>query len=133
MTMITKQKPIERDYQRGTCYMCQLCLTCNKELAFDTCECNLLEKPKSSKKDKRRIYSRVYNSSNLKSLSQLQIDKLKECDEYFGYYSDFEGSFQFNLCSKCHNRLIRLKKKNLSKQTSDSSYDSTTSLPTLKI
>lgn len=120
MTSFTNQKPIERDYQLGTCYMCQLCLTCNKELAFDTCECNKVEKPKAKKakkatKSKREFYSRVYNSNNTKLFSQLQINKLKECDEYFGYFSDFDGYFQLVLCIKCHSRFTRLKNDNTKK------------------
>jgi len=54
---MTKQKPIDRDYQPGTCYMCQLYLNCNKELAFNTCEYNITEKPKTSKTGKRKFYS----------------------------------------------------------------------------
>jgi hypothetical protein len=128
------EKPNQRKYQAGTCYLCQLCLTCNKELVFDICECNITEKPKTSNKITRKTYSRVYNS---KTLSQLQINKLKECDEYFGYCSDFGGQFQFFLCSKCHNKFYRLKKNNTKKikknslpiQSNSDSYDST-SLPT---
>lgn len=129
---MTKQKPIEKDYQPGTCYLCQICLTCNKELAFDTCECNISEKPKTSKTSKRKFYSRVYNSNNTKVFSQLQINKLKECNKYFGYYSDFDGNFQLFLCTKCYSRFTRLKnnniknvkKKSLSKQTTESNLDS---------
>jgi hypothetical protein len=136
MTSIIEQKPIQRDYQLGTCYMCQLCLTCNKELAFNTCKCNVNEKPKNSKasKSKRKFYSRVYNSNNKVMFSQLQIDKLKECDEYFGYYSDFDGYFQLSFCIKCYSRFNRLKnnntktKKNAFESNLDS-YDSTP-LPT---
>lgn len=136
MTSITEQKSIKRDYQLGTCYICQLCLTCNKELAFNTCNCNVNEKLKSSKasKSKRKFYSRVYNSSKIDLFSQLQIDKLKECDEYFGYYSDFDGYFQVFFCTKCYSRFTKLKnnntkaKKNASESNLDS-YDSTP-LPT---
>ncbi|CAB4374948.1 unnamed protein product [Rhizophagus irregularis] len=97
------QKPIARNYQPGTCYLCQLCLTCNKSLAFDT-----------------------YNGK----LIQLQIDKLKECDKYFGYCSNFDGYFHFSLCTKCHNIFARLKRNNTKKkQTFELNldpYDSTT-------
>jgi hypothetical protein len=134
---MTDQKPIDRNYQPGTCYMCQLCLTCNKELDFNICECNITEKPKTSKASKRKFYSRVYNSNNTKLFSQLQINKLKECDEYFGYYSDFDGYFQIFLCTKCHSRFARLKnnttkntkKESLSKQTPVSNLDSNDSTP----
>jgi hypothetical protein len=139
MTSITEQKPIIRDYQFGTCYMCQICLTCSKDLAFDTCECNIVEKPKTpkaskrSKRGKRIFYSRVYDSNN-KSFSQLQISKLKECDEYFGYYSDFDGHFQLFLCVKCHSKLARLKHNNTtkikkSKQIPELNQDSCDSTP----
>lgn len=132
MTSIT-EKPIIRDYQLGTCYMCQICLTCSKDLAFDTCECNITEKPKApkaskrSKGAKRMFYSRVYDSNNMKSFSHLQISKLKECDEYFGYYSDFDGYFQLFLCVKCHSKLTRLKHNNTTKITklNSDSCDST--------
>src|ERR1044072_10044654 len=107
------EKPNQRKYQAGTCYLCQLCLTCNKELVFNICECNITEKPKTSNKITRKTYSRVYNS---KILSQLQINKLKECDEYFGYCSDFGRQFQFFLCLKCHNKFYRLKKNNRSEE-----------------
>ena len=140
MTSITEQKPIIRDYQLGTCYMCQICLTCSMDLAFDTCECNIVEKPKAPKaskkckRGKRMFYSRVYDSNNTKSFSQLQISKLKECDEYFGYFSDFEGCFQLFLCVKCHSKLTRLKNNNTtkikkSKQISELNPDSCDSTP----
>jgi hypothetical protein len=137
MTSITEQKPIIRNYQLGTCYMCQICLTCSKDLAFDTCECNIVEKPKApkaskgSKGSKRTFYSRVYDSNNTKLFSQLQISKLKECDEYFGYYSDFDGCFQIYLCVKCHSKLARLKYNNTTKiKKSNSDSRDSTPLPT---
>ncbi|PKY28199.1 hypothetical protein RhiirB3_444246 [Rhizophagus irregularis] len=42
-------------------------------------------------------YSRIYNSKDNGKLIQLQIDKLKECDKYFGYCSNFDGYFHFSL------------------------------------
>jgi len=89
----------------------QLYLICNKELAFNTYECNIFEKSKPKpNKIIRKIYNRVYNSNNTKTLSQLQINKLKECDEYFGYYSDINRIFQIYLYSKCHSKFYKLKK-----------------------
>ncbi|GBC45007.2 hypothetical protein GLOIN_2v1772564 [Rhizophagus irregularis DAOM 181602=DAOM 197198] len=123
------QKPIARNYQPGTCYLCQLYLTCNKSLAFDTCKCDATEKPKNKQK-KRECYSRIYNSKDNGKLIQLQIDKLKECDKYFGYCSNFDGYFHFSLCTKCHNIFARLKRNNTKKkQTFELNldpYDSTT-------
>ncbi len=66
------KKSIKRDYQPDTCYLYQLYLICNKELAFNTCKCNIFEKPKLKlNKITKKIYSRVYNSNNTKTLSQL--------------------------------------------------------------
>jgi len=132
MASIIEQKPIDRDYQLGTCYICQLCLTCNKKLAFDTCKCNVAEKPKKSKANRnRRHYSRVYNANNIKLFSTSQINKLKECDEYFGYYSDFDGYFQLFFCSKCYSRFTRLKSDDakIAKKNSESNLDSYDSTP----
>jgi hypothetical protein len=135
---MNKQEPIARKYQLGTCYLCQLCLTCNKTLAFDTCECNIIKKPKNQTK-KREFYGRIYNSKDKEKLVQSQINELKKCDKYFGYSSDFNGHFQFSLCSKCHNKFARLKrnttKKSLSKSLEsdldlyDSSSNTTTPVP----
>ncbi len=44
------KKSIKRDYQSSTCYLCQLCLICNKELAFNTCEYNTKNKQNYKKK-----------------------------------------------------------------------------------
>ncbi|GBB97036.1 hypothetical protein RclHR1_00290034 [Rhizophagus clarus] len=64
-----------------------------------------LRNPRISKK-KREYYSRIYNLKDNEKLVQLQIDKLQECDKYFGYCSDdFDTYFHFSLCTKCHNNL----------------------------
>lgn len=52
---MNKKKPTARDYQLGTCYLCQVCLTCNKTLVFDTCECDISEKSKTNKQKKKEI------------------------------------------------------------------------------
>ncbi|RGB23777.1 hypothetical protein C1646_774031 [Rhizophagus diaphanus] len=87
------------------------------------------EKPKNKQK-KRECYSRIYNSKDNGKLIQLQIDKLKECDKYFGYCSNFDGYFHFSLCTKYHNIFARIKRNNTKKkQTFELNldpYDSTT-------
>ncbi|GET02099.1 hypothetical protein GLOIN_2v1772564 [Rhizophagus clarus] len=56
-----------------------------------------LRNPRISKK-KREYYSRIYNLKDNEKLVQLQIDKLQECDKYFGYCSDdFDTYFHFSL------------------------------------
>lgn len=132
---MNKQNPIARNYQLGTCYLCQVCLICNKNLAFDTCKCDTIEKPKNKQNSKREYYGRVYNSKDKEKLVQSQINELKKCDEYFGYCSNFDGYFHLSLCIKCHNKFARLKRNNTKKkqvlESNTDSYDSTTTpLPT---
>ena len=102
--------PTARSYQPGTCYMCQSCLTCSKNLDVNTYDCNITEKPKSLNK-KRNFFGRIYNAKNKEKLVQCQIDELKRCNEYFGYSSDFDGYFKIFLCIQCHSKFTRLKKK----------------------
>ena len=47
--------------------MCQLCLTCNKKFELNTCEYNIIEKPKTLNK-KRNFFSRIYNAKNKEKL-----------------------------------------------------------------
>jgi len=128
---MSQQNPIARSYQPGACYMCQLCLTCNKKLEFNTCECNITEKPKTSNK-KRNFFSRIYNAKNKEKLVSFQINELKRCDKYFGYSSNFDGYFKIFLCTQCHSKFARLKKINTKKKFPSESTQNAlpTSLPT---
>lgn len=108
--------PYMRQYAVGTCFLCQQCLYCEKNLSIITCQCDLNKKPtlKNTGKEKRNVYSRVYNPQTKNSVyNKLQLEKLEEANKIYSYNIDFSFKFNFSLCVACHNIMARLKRKSL--------------------
>ena len=105
--------PYERSYAIGACFLCQQCLFCDNKLTFITCECDLNKKPtlKNTGKEKRTLYSRLYNLKTKHTVYNiLQFKKLKEANQIYFYNINFLFKFNFFLCSICHNVMTRLKR-----------------------
>jgi hypothetical protein len=124
--MSNHDTPYERKYAVGACFLCQHCFYCESKLTFIKCECNLSIKPtlKHTGKEKRTLYSRLYNPKTKHTVyNTLQLKKLKEANQIYSYNINFLSKFNFSLCSVCHNVMIKLKrnsstsKSNLSKST----------------
>jgi hypothetical protein len=89
--------PYTRQYATGACFLCQQCLYCEKNLSTTTCQCDLSKKPtlKNTKKEKRNVYSRLYNPQTKHNVyNKLQFEKLEEANKIYSYNIDF--SFKFN-------------------------------------
>lgn len=106
--------PYKRQYAIGACFLCQQCLYCEKNLSFITCQCDLNTKPtlKNTKKEKRSLYSRVYNpKTKCVIYNKLQLEKLEEANKSYSYNINFLLKFNYSLCCLCHNVMARLKRK----------------------
>jgi hypothetical protein len=113
-----KEVPYKRIYVIGSCFLCQQCLSCQKQLLDKKCSCDSTERPPFKDKNKTRIYySRIYNPSNINKIyTSTQISKIHEANKTFSYNLDFSSKFNFSLCIKCHNLMARLKKKSGEKE-----------------
>ncbi|RGB24665.1 hypothetical protein C1646_772760 [Rhizophagus diaphanus] len=90
-----------KNYQIGTCFTCQKCLYCVKDLAFEKCLCNKNEKlAKSNRTAKVRGYRGLcYDASSC----QPWLKKLMNNSNFkFGYEVNLEPSFFCSLCSACN-------------------------------
>ncbi|EXX72108.1 hypothetical protein RirG_072390 [Rhizophagus irregularis DAOM 197198w] len=90
--------------------------SCEKKLSITTCQCDLNKKPtlKNTGKEKRNVYSRIYNSQTKHTIyNTLQLEKLEEANKIYSYNIDFSFKFNFSLCVICHNIMTRLKRKSL--------------------
>lgn len=106
---MSKKKVYPREYQIGTCFLCQKCFTCDEQLSFKHCECDLSVKLKNTKK--RKSYSRVYDSKTKNKIyNDLQLSELDKANKTYSYGVDFSQKFSYSLCSTCHNLMARLKK-----------------------
>ncbi|CAB4406783.1 unnamed protein product [Rhizophagus irregularis] len=106
--------PYERQYAIGACFLCQQCLYCESKLSITTCQCDLNKKPtlKNTGREKRNLYSRVYNPQTKHTVyNKLQLEKLVEANKFYSYDIDFSSKFNFSLCVICHNIMTRLKRK----------------------
>src|SRR3954451_2410227 len=104
-----KRKIYQREYQLGTCFLCQKCLNCDELLSFNHCKCNLNQKVKDTKK--RKSYSRVYDSKTKNRIyNDLQLSELRKADKVYSYKIDFSQRFNYCLCTVCHNFMSKLRK-----------------------
>src|SRR6266496_375001 len=91
--------PYERQYAIGACFLCQQCLYCENKLSFTTCQCDLNKKPtlKNTGRDKRNLYSRVFNPQTKHTVyNKLQLEKLEEANKFYSYNIDFSSKFNSN-------------------------------------
>src|SRR5438270_5870603 len=97
-----------RDYLQGTCYSCAVCLHCNIDNTYSTCECtNKSEKPK--KTEKTTFFSRRFDP---KKIHESQKLFLIAKDEIYGYSLDFSQKFSLLFCTKCNSTYDRQKSSN---------------------
>jgi hypothetical protein len=116
------KKIYPREYQIGTCFLCQKCLNCDELLSFKSCQCDLSKKVKNKKK--RKSYSRVYDANTKhKIYSDLQLSKLDKANKTYSYKIDFSQKFNYCLCSVCHNLMTKSKKSQIKKTRSTDSQE----------
>ena len=95
-----------RNYQIGTCFTCQKCLYCAKNLTFEKCLCNKDEKPaKSNRTAKVRGYRGLcYDASSCQPwLKELMNDS----NFKFSYGVNLEPPLFCSLCSACNSKITR--------------------------
>ncbi|CAB4479208.1 unnamed protein product [Rhizophagus irregularis] len=87
-----------RKYQIGTCFTCQKCLYCEKDLTFENCHCNKYEKPtKNNRTAKVRGYRGLcYDTSNAQPFLK---EFMKKSNLKFGYKVNLATSFYCSLCT----------------------------------
>ncbi|GBB88279.1 hypothetical protein RclHR1_14820004 [Rhizophagus clarus] len=111
----------EREYQIGTCYLCQKCLYYNANLIIENCSCDKTIKPTNGRNKVQLGFVRngLYNPS--KSHCVL-IALLHSSNQLYGYNSNFSKRFNFTLCSKCNSQLTR--DQNIYKKKNEKNKDS---------
>lgn len=95
-----------RKYRIGTCFACQKCLYCGKDLTFENCHCNKYEKPtKNNRTAKVRGYRGLcYNASNAQPFLK---EFMKKSNLKFGYEVNLATSFYCSLCTACNSKISR--------------------------
>ncbi|RIA93827.1 hypothetical protein C1645_761600 [Glomus cerebriforme] len=105
-----------REYQVGTCFLCQKCLRCDNLLSFKQCQCDLSKKVII--REMRKSYSRVYDPITKHNIyNDLQLSELDKANKLYSYGIDFSQKFKYCLCSKCHSLMARLRKSKKSLST----------------
>ncbi|CAG8802525.1 26631_t:CDS:1, partial [Racocetra persica] len=75
-----------RKYKLGTCYGCQKCLFCFKDLKNESCSCNLKIKPSRTDTFRSERGQEIHNRCYKISKTRLaQVTWLKERSNFFGY------------------------------------------------
>src|SRR5205823_2121240 len=95
-----------RKYQIGTCFTCQKCLYCGKDLTFEECLCNKYEKPtKNNRTAKVRGYRGLcYDANNSQPFLK---EFMSKSNLKFGYEINLETSFYCSLCTACNSKISR--------------------------
>ena len=110
---MSSESPKARIYSIGSCYLCQICLHCNKNCSYSSCKCNKEKRQKTplyKKGKKRKCYSRIFQP-NGKKFNFQQVKELKYMSNYYGYNIDFSAEVKFSLCNGCNGKLYRLGKQ----------------------
>jgi hypothetical protein len=97
-------------YKRGTCFGCQKCLYCGVDLQQQKCKCKTSKPPNKKNRTAavKYAYTRIFNPDWTKDkISFVQEKVLK-----YNYSINLKDTFNFSLCSKCNNILLRLTPKN---------------------
>ena len=96
---------LSRNYQIGTCFVCQLCMYCGINLTLDNCDCNKDTKPTKNNR------SRVLYFQNLIYKPEKVHEKTKStllCSNHnYGYKLNMELPHNFTLCSACNSQINR--------------------------
>jgi hypothetical protein len=105
----------KKKYKIGTCFGCQKCLYCGKDLIKETCECKKTVKPTRANRTShvKNAFPRVFNPNG--PLVSRQFDFIKNKNEHFQYGYDLTKSVQLSFCSACNSSYQRLAPKNTQK------------------
>lgn len=112
-------------YQRGTCFGCRKCLFCAVNLQENSCQCKLARVPNKKNRTSavRQAYTRIFNPNWEQPKLKFIQDKVIE----YNYNLDPKEEFNFSLCGKCHNILVKSSNPKLNISTAATKEQSFTS------
>ena len=125
-----------RNYQIGTCFICQLCMYCAIDLTSNNCNCERTVKP-----SKKNCTKEVPNFRLLSYKPDIAHDIIKNtlssCNHKYGYKLNMELQHSLVLCSACNSQINRdIKAANKDKKfiiISSSPINKSTSQPSTPI
>lgn len=96
-------------YYRGTCLSCRKCLYCGIDLQQNNCNCNVSTVPhRGNRTDAvKYAYTRIFNPS----WTAEQVDYIQQKITLHNYLLSSKETFNFSLCSRCNNILLKLTQK----------------------
>ena len=94
-----------RNYQIGTCFICQLCMYCGINLTLDNCNCNKDTKPTKNNRSKVLYFRNlIYKPENIHEKTK---NTLLCSNHSYGYKLNMESPHNFTLCSACNSQINR--------------------------
>src|SRR6266513_2667786 len=95
-----------RNYQIGTCFICQLCMYCGIDLTSNNCNCHKTVKP-----TKKKHTDQVSNYKNLSYKPNKIHEEIKKTisfsNQKYGYKLNMELAHNCILCSACNSQMNR--------------------------
>ena len=94
-----------RNYQIGTCFVCQLCMYCGINLTLDNCNCNKDIKPTKNNRSKVLYFRNlIYKPDKIHEKTK---NTLLYGNQNYGYKLNMELPHHFTLCSACNSQINR--------------------------
>jgi hypothetical protein len=94
-----------RNYQIGTCFICQLCMYCGINLTFNNCDCN--KDIKLTKNNRSKVLYFRNLIYKLEKVHEKTKNTLLYSNQQYGYKLNMELPYNFTLCSACNSKINR--------------------------
>src|SRR5437868_15275693 len=93
-------------YKQETCFGCRMCLYCGVDLQKQKCKCDITKPPHRGNRTEavKYAYTRIFTPN----WTADQVLFVKEKILKYNYSITLEDSFNFSLCSRCNNGLLKL-------------------------
>ena len=92
-----------RNYQIGTCFVCQLCMYCDINLTLDNCNCDKDIKPTKNNCSKVLYFQNlIYKPDKIHEKTK---NTLLYSNQNYGYKLNMELAYHFTLCSTCNSQI----------------------------
>ena len=94
-----------RNYQIGTCFVCQLCMYCGINLTVNSCDCDKNIKPTKNNRSKVLYFRNLtYKSEKVHEKTK---NTLLHSNQKYGYNLNMELPHNFTFCSACNSQINR--------------------------
>jgi hypothetical protein len=94
-----------RNYQIGTCFVCQLCMYCGINLTLENCNCDKDIKPTKNNRSKVLYFRNlIYKPDKVHEKTK---STLFQSNQKYGYKLNMESPHNFMLCSACNSQINR--------------------------